>query len=89
MLIVLACGGKEKIVDGKTIYKKNCVICHGAKGNMGANGAYNLTISELSLQERVHVITNGRKAMAPYKNILTKEQIAAVAAYTESLSEVE
>ncbi|MEM9886436.1 MAG: cytochrome c [Bacteroidota bacterium] len=85
VLLVFACEEQDKVVDGRTIYKKNCVICHGAKGDMGAGGAYNLAVSKLSLEERIHVVTNGRKAMAAYKKVLSEEEIAAVAAYTQSL----
>ena len=93
-LIILACAGDASTVsatggepepDGQKIYKKYCVTCHGADGSMGMNGAKNLQESELSLEERVSVITNGRNMMAAYKGILSKEEIRAVAKYTEEL----
>ena len=52
---------------------------------MGASGAANLTISKLKLNERIEVITNGRKAMASFKALLDKEKIKAVAQYTTTL----
>jgi mono/diheme cytochrome c family protein len=39
-----------------------------------------------SLDEIVHQVTNGKGAMAPYKNILTPEEIYAVSEYALSLS---
>ena len=72
-------------VDGKKIYKQYCVTCHGIYGDMGASGAANLTISKLKLNERIEVITNGRKAMASFKALLDKEKIKAVAQYTMTL----
>lgn len=98
---LLACGGSDEGninftnansavasngPDGAKIYKTRCVTCHGAKGNMGANGAANLTASVLPLNERVQVITHGRKVMNAFKNILKPEEIQAVAEYTMTLS---
>ena len=72
--------------SGEKIYKTRCVTCHGSKGNMGANGAANLAMSELPVNERVQVITHGRKVMNAFKNILTPEEIEAVAEYSMTLS---
>lgn len=94
ILLILACAGDPSTVaatggdpkpDGQKIYKKYCVTCHGADGSMGMNGAKNLQESELGLEERVSLITNGRNMMAAYKGILSKEEIRAVAKYTEEL----
>ena len=71
--------------DGKKIYKQYCVTCHGLYGDMGASGAFNLTTSELSVEERVNVITNGRNTMTPFKALLSPEKIQAVAEYTLEL----
>lgn len=72
--------------DGKAIYKQYCVACHGLYGDMGASGAFNLQESELPIEERVNVITNGRNVMTPFKSILSPEEIQAVAEYTLELS---
>lgn len=71
--------------DGKKIYKQYCVTCHGLYGDMGASGAFNLTTSELPVDERIVVITKGRGAMTPFENLLDADEIAAVAAYTLEL----
>ena len=73
------------IPPGKLIYKKNCVLCHGAKGNMGLNGSFDLTTSKLTLEERINVITNGRNTMAPYKKLLEENEIKEVAEYIREL----
>jgi mono/diheme cytochrome c family protein len=98
--IIWACGGetnKEKVVenstpsvpavDGKAVFQKNCVVCHGVNGDMGVNGAFNLQTSKLTAEERVGVITNGRNAMASYKEILSTDEIAAVAQYTTTIGQ--
>ena len=72
-------------VDGEKIYKTYCVTCHGLYGDMGASGAFNLQTSTLPLEERINVITNGRKVMTPFKDLLTPDKIKAVAEYTLTL----
>jgi mono/diheme cytochrome c family protein len=71
--------------DGEKIYKQNCIACHGLYGDMGASGAFNLQTSELTLEERVNVITNGRNTMAAWGSLLKEDQIKAVAEYTMTL----
>ena len=96
--MLFACGGEQennnankagkkvaKAVDGKKIYQRNCVVCHGVYGDMGASGSFDLTTSALSLEERVAVITKGRNVMAAYEEVLSTEEIAAVAEYTGTL----
>ena len=96
-MILSACSGElpetEKravpqlsdLPPGKLVYKKNCVLCHGAKGNMGLNGSFDLTTSKLTLEERIAVITNGRNTMMPYKTVLKENEIKEVAEYIETL----
>ena len=75
----------ERKYDGKKIFQKNCVQCHGVYGNSEINGAKNLQVSQLSHDERIHIITNGKGVMTPYKDVLKPAQIEAVAEYTQSL----
>jgi mono/diheme cytochrome c family protein len=86
----LACGGSSPnptdIDQGKEIYKRFCVACHGEKGDLALNGAKKFPESILTVEERVLVITNGRNLMTPFKGILNEEEIEAVAAYTVVLS---
>ncbi len=83
--------GEEKAtasnVDGKEVFTKNCVVCHGVYGDMGASGAFNLQESQLPVEERVNVITNGRNTMLAFKNVLSEDEIRAVAEYTLTLKE--
>ena len=76
---------KAEKPDGQKIYKTYCVTCHGIAGDMGASGAHDLSKSELSVDERIAVITNGRNTMNAFKQLLKEDQIAAVAAYTIEL----
>lgn len=67
------------------IYKKQCAICHGNNGRKGLAGAKMIPESKLDLQERIALITNGKGSMMPYKDILSKDEIARVAEYTLTL----
>lgn len=75
----------ELAQDGSSIFKKQCVTCHGLQGDMGAGGAANLRQSQLSVEERIIVITKGRNAMQPYEAVLSADQIKEVAQYTMML----
>lgn len=70
---------------GKLIYKQYCIICHGADGKLAISNATDLSKSTLPVEERVNQITNGKGLMTPYKDILSKDQILAVAEYLEEL----
>ena len=71
--------------DGEKIYRQYCVTCHGLYGDMGASGAFNLTTTELTMEERINVITNGRNTMTGFKTLLNEAKIKAVAEYTLEL----
>lgn len=75
----------SSLADGASIYKKYCVLCHGADGKLGLNGAKNLQASELPLAERINIITNGKGIMTPFGEILTPDEIKSVAQYTLKL----
>ena len=85
----LACSSTQsgKAPNAKAIYNQYCKLCHGADGTLELNGAKDFRLSELDVEERVQVITNGRKLMTPFKEILSEEEIRAVAEYTVRLSE--
>ncbi len=72
--------------DGQAIYTRHCVLCHGADGRRGLNGAGDLTTSALPLDIRIDQITHGKGLMTPYAGILTPEEIEAVARFTLTLT---
>lgn len=101
VLLGTACGSAEEQIDqraaaaqsasgvstpdGMAIFRQYCVTCHGADGKLGLNGAKDLTVSTLTLEERINVVTNGRKVMTPFNEVLSPEEIKAVAEYTLKL----
>ncbi len=72
-------------IDAKKLYRLHCTICHGAKGDMKINGAKDLSISKIGLEESVAQIYFGKGLMTPYNNLLSEDQILAVAKYSETL----
>lgn len=89
ILLVLsaACGtGNDPSIDGATdasegaqLFNTNCALCHGRKGDLGMSGAKDLVRSSLTRDQVLAVITNGRGAMMPYKNVLDARQLEVVA----------
>jgi len=73
-------------LNGEELFSKHCKLCHGIKGNLQLNGAKDLALSTLSIEERIALIKNGKGAMTPFKKVLSKEEIARVAKYSKTFS---
>ena len=80
-------GEGEPVRSAKTIYKTYCVTCHGMDGKMMFGGAADLTKSSISMDARIDIITNGQGSMASFSNILTEEEIIALAEYLDTFIE--
>lgn len=78
-------GSNNSIAEGEQIFNKYCILCHGVDGKLGLNGAKDITVSILTFDERIELITNGKNTMTPFEGILTPEQIKAAATYSMSL----
>ncbi len=74
-------------ISGAAIFKKYCQTCHGADGKLGLNGAKNLSVSILPLNQKIEIISNGKGVMTPFRAILSAEEIKAVAEYTSELKQ--
>ncbi|MFZ4634328.1 MAG: c-type cytochrome [Saprospiraceae bacterium] len=77
--------GSPLVADGQAIFRQKCITCHGADGQLGLNGAKNITQSQLNLDERIALVTNGKGLMTPFGGLLSATEIKAVAAYTLEL----
>ena len=89
--MIVSCGEPKTnpykgALDGQAIYKKYCVVCHGADGKLGLNGSKDISVSLLTEAQRIEQITNGKNTMTPFKGILSPEEIKAVAAYSMTLT---
>jgi len=80
---ILASG--DPLVLGQDVYTKLCQNCHGADGKLMLSGAKDLSISTLTKEEQILIITKGKNAMAAYESQLSQQQIEAVATYIETL----
>ncbi len=77
-------GAKIATVNGKEIFNDKCILCHGDNGKLSLNGAKDLSVTPLNHAGIMEMISNGKNSMAAYKDVLTPEQIDAVASYIES-----
>ena len=75
----------EKKSSGQFLYEKNCTNCHGSDGKLRVFGAKDLSVSSLSKEQMMDVITNGKSTMTPFGNMLNKEEVSAVADYVQTL----
>jgi len=72
-------------INGQTLYTTNCSKCHGDDGKLGVMGSTDLSVSPMSLDEKIVIIKKGKDPMTPFEGLLSDEQIKAVAEYTETL----
>jgi mono/diheme cytochrome c family protein len=99
ILALVACGGGEpgtsgppgtsQAASGERIFRTHCTLCHGNDGALGLNQAKDLTVSELSRDEMIAMVTHGKGTMMSYKNVLTKAEIEAVVEHVRSLQATE
>lgn len=93
LMLLNACTGNSDTVvsnnnpiSGAELFKRHCVLCHGVSGNLGLNGARDLSQSRLNREQRIEIISNGKAAMPVFRKLLSENEIEAVADYTFSLS---
>lgn len=72
---------------GKIIFDQLCSTCHGADGKLMKFQAADLSVTQLTLEERIDIIRNGSPltVMAPFNRQLSEEEIEAVALYIEEM----
>jgi len=72
-------------INPSELYKANCVVCHGADGSMGMNGAKNLKESTLQKEQIIKQVTYGKGMMAGFENRLSASEIDQLADYILTL----
>ncbi|MCE7991681.1 MAG: cytochrome c [Roseivirga sp.] len=74
---------------GQLIFTTHCTACHGTNGKLGRFGAADLTLSKLSLEQKIDIISNGSPltVMRSFTNDLSQEEIRQVAAFVHGLAE--
>ena len=78
---------KTVALTGKLLYSQYCNSCHGDNGKKGLSGAKDLSVSKLSAEESLIVISEGRNNMIAYQNQLSKEQIELVNNYIQGFKQ--
>ena len=90
-LFLFSCGNSgtspvaEKKSLGQSLYESNCTSCHGEDGKLCTLGAKDLSLSSLSKEQMMDIITNGKSTMTPFGNMLNKEEVSSVADYVLTL----
>ena len=90
-LVALVASSPAKAEDGASLFKANCVVCHGADGSgtptgkslkapdLRSDAVQKLTDAEIQAQ-----IENGKNNMPPFKGTLNAAQIKALVAYVHT-----
>ena len=74
----------ESIEKGRAMYRRLCLRCHGPE-MVGGNNAFDLRTFPLDQHGRfVNSVTNGKRAMPPWKGIITDEEIGHLWSYVGS-----
>ena len=73
--------------EARSLYLRKCSLCHGADGKIKASKSPDLSLSTLSLEKRVALITYGKGTMPGQKEVLNRAEITAVARYIERFRE--
>ena len=80
-------GGGGDTPPGAALYASNCARCHGSNGGggLGPQLSDGKVADDLSEAEEISVVTDGRKGMPSFGDVLTPEEIQQVVAYTRTL----
>ncbi len=81
---------EQILILGKQVFLKNCVSCHGqnGEGGIGPNLTDDYWIHGGRFQDVITTIFNGvlEKSMPAWKNLLSKDELIAVANYVYSIN---
>ncbi|MDX1478490.1 MAG: cytochrome c [Saprospiraceae bacterium] len=78
---------QKDLAEGEQLYRQYCILCHGEDGKLQLNGAMDITQSQLTIEERIELMKNGRNLMTPFEGILTEDQMRLIANYAITLKE--
>ncbi|MBO3270020.1 cytochrome c [Hymenobacter defluvii] len=77
---------QDALAAGHAIYTQRCAVCHGEDGRKGANGAHDLTKSNLNTTGRIYMVKNGLGKMPGFKDQLSDAEMEQVVAYSLTLT---
>ena len=70
------------LAQGDDVFGDNCAQCHGDDGGGGFGPSLQGVADDLTVEEQVEVVRNGRGNMPAWGDSLSDEEIAAVVRYT-------
>lgn len=71
--------------SGENNFQTYCTTCHGTDGKLCAMGAKDLSVSPMTKEQMMEIITNGKNRMAAFGNLLSKQEIDSLAVYIQIL----
>jgi len=90
-LLTLAASSPAKADDGATLFKSNCVVCHGADGTgtptgkaLKAPDLHSDAVQKLTDKQIEDQINNGKNNMPPFKSTLNADQVKLLVAYVRT-----
>jgi mono/diheme cytochrome c family protein len=77
----------DPVAVGKAVYSEKCISCHGAAGELNANGVKSLKLTQLSDDQIKTTILNGvpGTGMVGFKAALTDDQLNGLVSYIKTL----
>ena len=95
MFLLLACAAADgtsmeddaPVSVGASIFRSQCVMCHGRNGKLNMSGAKDLTKSILTKEEMNAIVTYGKGGMIGFRKTLSKKQIGEVVDHVRTLHE--
>ena len=73
--------------DGQSLYGKNCVFCHGRRGEGGHNGMPLEGLAAFSTDYVSRIITSGLNNMPAFGELLTSTEINSIADHARTLNQ--
>jgi cytochrome c6 len=91
-LLALAASSPAKAADdGESLFKSNCVVCHGADGTgtptgkaLKAPDLHSDAVQKMTDPQITDQINNGKNNMPPFKSTLNAAQVKALVAYVRT-----
>ncbi len=69
----------------KKLYETKCAICHGFDGRQQYAGAKDISLTAMDKTQIITQISEGKGSMPPQKNVLSPEEIEAIAEFVLQL----
>ena len=72
-------------LHGQALYNAQCAVCHGEDGTVGHSGANNLQKSQMSNEQILDIINNGKNTMPKMEGKYSEQELKALVQYVKEL----